>query len=123
MAFGNGRGIDDQTAVRLLAGSRNRIDILCIMDEHALFLQLLGEGAGGLVVTGYHKAFLDEITGDGTHADATGSYEIYCVDIFHITYQLSTINYQLSISECANLMTSLAIMSAELGSAIFRMFS
>ena len=110
MVLGNGRGIDDQTGIRLFAGSRNRIDILCVMNEHTLFLQLLGKGAGGLVVTGYHKAFLDEITGNGTHTDATGSYEIDCVDIFYIHCS-------------ANLSTSLAMMSAELGSAIFRMFS
>ena len=58
------------------------VDVLLIMDEHALYLQPTGEFGGCLVVATYDKAFLNEVSGDGTHADATGSDEINCFYIF-----------------------------------------
>ena len=60
----------------------NLVDVLFIMNQHTLLLQLTGKGARGFVVTGYDKSFFQEIAGDGAHADATGSYEIDCFDIF-----------------------------------------
>ena len=76
VAIRNSRRIDDETRLLLLAGMGNLIDILLIMDEHTFLLQSAGELGGCLVVAAYHKTFLDEVTGDGTHADATGSDEI-----------------------------------------------
>ena len=74
--------IDDETVLLLTTSMWYLIDILLIMDEHAFFLQLASKGAGGLVVTSYDQASLDEITGDGTHTNATGSNKIYCFNIF-----------------------------------------
>ena len=74
--------IDDETVLLLTTSMWYLVDILLIVDEHAFFLQLAGQRTGCLVVAGNDQATLDEITGDGTHADATGSYEIYCFDIF-----------------------------------------
>ena len=43
LMFGwDGRGIDHQTRLALLAGKRNGIDILLVVNEHALFLQTTG---------------------------------------------------------------------------------
>ena len=52
------------------------------MNQHSFFLQLASKGAGGLVVTSYDQASLDEITGNGTHTDATSSYKINSFYIF-----------------------------------------
>ena len=52
------------------------------MNQHPLFLQLPGEVARGLVKTGDDESTVDEIAGDGTHSNATGTYEIDGFDIF-----------------------------------------
>ena len=121
---GDGRGIDDQTAILLTAGMRNLVDILFIVDEHTFLLQLARQSAGSLVVTGNNQTTLDEVTGDGTHTDATGTYKINSFNIFDIHYSSRIFyfsHYPFYFS--ASLMTSLAMMSAESGSAIFRIFS
>ena len=110
MLLGNGRGVDDQTRLLLLTSMRNQVDTLFVVDEHALLLQLSGERTWCLVVTGYDKTFLEEVAGNSAHTDAASPYEIYCFNI-------------LDIHCFANLITSLAMMSAESGSAILRMFS
>ena len=80
----DGRCIDDETRLLFLAGMGNLIDVFLIMDEHAFLLQSAGEVGGCLVVAAYNKAFLDEVSGDGTHADATGSDKVNCFYIFDI---------------------------------------
>ena len=64
----------------------NLVDVLFVMNQHAFFLQSAGQIGGCLVVTGYDKSFLDKVSGDGAHADATGSDEINCFYIlkFHL---------------------------------------
>ena len=86
MFSGDGRGIDDQTRLLLLAGVGNLVDVLFIMDEHTFLLQSARELGGSLVVAAYDQAFFDEVAGDGAHADATGSDEINCFYIlkFHL---------------------------------------
>ena len=84
MGLRNGGGVDDETGLLLLAGMGYLIDILFIMDEHPLFLQPAGQFGRGLVVAGHDEAFLDEVAGDGTHADTTGSYKIDCFYFFYI---------------------------------------
>ena len=80
----NGRCVDDEARLLLLAGMGDFVDVLLIVDEHAFYLQSAGEIGGRLVVAAYYKSFLDEIAGDGTHADATGSDEINCLYIFDV---------------------------------------
>ena len=79
----NRRSVDNQTRLRLLAGSRNRVDVFFIMNQHAFFLQLTCKVAGGLVIAGNHQSATDEITGNGTHTNATGSDEIDSFYIFN----------------------------------------
>ena len=88
------------------------------LDEHAFLLQLTGQVAGGLVVASHDKSLLQEVAGDGTHADATGSHEIDCLNIFQF-HDFSLFIFYFSLS----LMTSLAMISAESGSASFSTFS
>ena len=93
LMFGrDSRGIDDQTRLRLAAGSGNGIDILFVMDEHTLRLQLTRQRAGSLVVASHDKAFLEEVASDGTHSDASGSYKIDCFYIFNIQHGNNGIN-------------------------------
>ena len=84
----NSRGIDDQARILLLTDEGYFFDIFLIVDEHALAFQLTGKGTGRLVVTGNNESLLDEEAGNGTHADASGSYEIDRFDIFnfHLLY-------------------------------------
>ena len=84
MIFRDSRRINNQTRLLLFADKGNVVDILFIVDEHALTLQLTGKRAWRLVITSYDKAFLDEVACDGTHADATSSYKIDRFDIFNI---------------------------------------
>ena len=88
MILRNSRRIDDQTRILLLTDEGYFFHIFLIVDEHALAFQLTGKGTGRLVVTGYDESLLDEEAGNGTHADASGSYEIDRFDIFnfHLLY-------------------------------------
>lgn len=83
MIVRDGRCIDDLTCGWLATGFGNQADILLIVNEHAFQLQLAGERAGRLVVAGNNKPLLQEIAGNGTHAYASGSYEIDCFDILN----------------------------------------
>jgi hypothetical protein len=74
----DGWGVDNQTRLFLLAHVRNLVDTFMVMDKHTLVLEVLGQVGWGLVVTSYHQAFLNKVTGDGTHSNATGAYKIYC---------------------------------------------
>ena len=84
--FRNGGGIDDEARLLFLASMGNLVDVLFIMNEHAFNLQSASEVRGCLVVAAYNQTFLDEISGDGAHADATGSDKINCFYIlkFHL---------------------------------------
>ena len=115
----DGRGKDNQTGRGFLAGFRNHFHVFLIMNQHAFLLQLTGQVAGCLVIAAYYQSTTEEIAGDGTHSDTTGTDEIDCFDIFdiHCGSKLFTIHFPL------NLMTSLAMISAESGKASLRMFS
>ena len=109
MLFRDSRGIDDKTIILLLADMGNLVNVLLIVYKHAFLLQLSGQVARRLVVASYNKAFFQEVAGDGTHAYTACSYEIDSFDIFYIHF--------------AKFITSLAMMSAELGRASFSTFS
>ena len=113
VACGDGGGIDDETGLRLFAGEGYLVDVLFVMNQHAFFLQMARQVGGGLVIPRHDETLLQEIAGDGTHADAASTNEVDCFDIFQFhCYDLF-----------ANLMTSRAMISAESGSASFFTFS
>src|SRR3712207_2394517 len=72
------------------------------LNEHSFFFQLAGQVRGCLVIPGYYHTFIDKISGNGTHANATCSYEIYSFNVFYFHFDW-----------VANLMTLSAMMSAE----------
>ena len=76
VGIGDGRGIDDEARLLLLAGVGNLVDVLLVVDEHTLLLQTACQVGGRLVIAAHDKSLVDEIAGDGTHADATGADEI-----------------------------------------------
>ena len=88
MVGGDGGGIDDQTRLRTAAGLGYLVSILVVVDEHAFLFQLAGQRTGGLVVACHNEATMDEVTGDGTHADATGTYEIDGLYVFNFHFLL-----------------------------------
>ena len=77
-----GRGIHDETRLWVAASVRYFVNVFFIVYKHALALQLVCEGRGCLVVACHNKALTYEITRYGTHANATGAYEIYGFYIF-----------------------------------------
>ena len=76
MLCGDGWRIDNQTFLCVLTGLWNLIDIFFIVDEHSFLFQLTCQVGWGLVVTSDDKAFVQEVSCDGTHADASCTYEI-----------------------------------------------
>ena len=74
---GDGGGVYHQ---RFLFVGRNLVGAVFIMDRDALGLQPGREVGGGAVVTGHLITLELEVAGDGAHADAPDSYEVY---VFH----------------------------------------
>src|SRR3712207_7258815 len=72
------------------------------LNEHSFFFQLAGQVRGCLVIPGYYHTFIDKISGNGTHANATCSYEIYSFNVFYFHFDW-----------VANLMTLSAMMRSE----------
>ena len=103
--------VNHQGALGILAGLRDEVYVLLVVDEHALFLQLMGELGRSLVVSCYYQLLAEEVSGDGAHADTAGTYKINSFDIFDFHYFV------------ANLMTSSAMTSAEFFKPNFLMFS
>ena len=73
----DGGGINHQ---RFLHVGGNQLRTVFIVDRDALGLQAGRELGGGAVVTGHLITLELEVTGNGAHADASDSYEIY---VFH----------------------------------------
>ena len=82
MLSGNGRGIDDQTRLVVTASVGNLVDVLFVVDDHAFLFELLCQRRRCLVVTGHNETFMNEVTGQSTHTNATGTNEIYSFYIF-----------------------------------------
>ena len=101
--------IDHQTLLLVFTGLRNLVDIFLIVNEHPLLFQLTCQIRRSLVVASYDKTFLQEVSGNGTHSNTARTYKIDRFDIVYIHF--------------AKLITSLAIISAESGSANFSTFS
>lgn len=95
------------------------------MNQCSFFFQLQGKGRRSLVVTAYRHAFLQEVAGYGTHANAACSYEIHSLNIFqfHFAYMLDLSGSPDYLDFLVSLMTSSAMMSAEFGNASFSIFS
>ena len=83
-----GGRVNDETRLGLPTGMRNAVDAFFIVDEHAFLLQLACQLSGCLVVACHDKATLDEVTGNGTHTNASSTYKIDCSDIFcfHLSF-------------------------------------
>ena len=77
MVLRDGRGVDNESGVLILACMGNLVYIFFIMNQHPFFFQLGSEGRRCLVVACHYKAAMYEIAGDGTHSYTTGTYEIY----------------------------------------------
>src|SRR3712207_3830947 len=82
MFGGYGWCVDDETRFGLATGVWNFVDVLLVMDEHALLLELMREGRGGLVVACHNETSVYEVAGDGTHAYTACTYEVYSFNIF-----------------------------------------
>ena len=76
MLCGNGWCIDDQTFLLIFTSLRNLINILLIVNEHPFLFQLPRQVGRSLVIASYDKSFVQEITRDGTHTNASRTYEI-----------------------------------------------
>ena len=111
MTLRDSRGIDDETTLTSFTGKGYLVYILLIMNQHTFLLQMARQVGGGLIVARHDESLLQEITGDGTHANATSTNEVDRFNIFNHIYNF------------ANLMTSLAMISAESGNASFFTFS
>ena len=81
MLGGDGRGVDDQRAVLVFTGQGDEVCVFLIMHLSPFLFQASGQVAGGTVIAAHHDALVQEIAGNGTHADASDSYEIYCFDV------------------------------------------
>ena len=110
----HGGGVDHQRVAGVLARVGDFVYVLFVVQQHAFLLQTTGQLRRCLVVAAHHQPTTDEVAGDGTHANASGTDEVDGFDIFCFHF------YDLRF---ANLMTSLAMMAALSGSAIFSTFS
>ena len=79
-----GRCVNDKACLLLFAGKGYSFHILFVVDHHSFLLKLMCEVGRRFVVACHDESFFQEIAGDGAHANATGSYEIYCFNIFKI---------------------------------------
>ena len=77
----NGRGPDDEGSFDIL---RDPVGVIGIVDHDTFRLQLLGQVRRRLVIAADSQAFAFPVAGDGTHADAADSEEIYLF-VLHIT--------------------------------------
>ena len=109
MLAGDGRCINHQASVFVPTGGRDLFHILFIVNPGTLFLQLPREFGRRAVVTSHTKPFLQEITGNGTHADSAYPYEIHCFYRVHFHLLLLPLNKPLPLgrpgasSVCARL--------------------
>lgn len=78
----NGRGIDDQTRLAVTASVGNLVDILFVVNDHTFLFELLSQRRRSLVVAGHNETFMDEVAGQCTHTNATGTNEINGFYIF-----------------------------------------
>ena len=81
-----GRCVNHKARSLVLACVRNLVDILVVMDEHALFLQLLCQVRRRAVVTCYNRATMYEISCYCAHADAACTDKIDRLDIFQFHF-------------------------------------
>ena len=58
MGGGDGRCVDDQRVLGILACRRNQFHILLIVDDHTFLFQFVCQLGWSLVVTGYGEPFL-----------------------------------------------------------------
>jgi len=105
------RCVDYQCCLGILAGFWYEVYILLIVDKHSLFLQLMSQSGRSLVISCYYQLLAEEVSSDGAHSDAAGSYKINCFNIFNFHYFV------------ANLITSSAMTSAEFFNPNFLIFS
>ena len=98
---GDGGSEHHQACLRVAAGVGYLVHVLLVVDEHALLLQLAREGAWSLVVAGHHEPPVDEVAGDGAHADATCPNEINSFNIFQFHFVLILLLRRLSRRRCS----------------------
>ena len=84
MISGYGRCVNDKACLLLFAGKGYTFHVFLVVDHHSFLLKLMGEVGRCLVVACHDETLFQEIAGDGAHANAAGSYEIYCFNIFKI---------------------------------------
>ena len=75
--FRHGGRVHDQ-GVLLVGG--NQVRTVFVMHGNTLPLQLTGQVGGGAVVSRHIESLEFVVAGQGAHADATDSYEVY---VFH----------------------------------------
>ena len=93
MGFRNGGCVDNKACLRVLTCMRNLLHTLFIMNEHSLFLKLVGQCRRCLVVTSHHHTFMNEVAGDGTHANAASPNEIYRLDFCYVHFSSLLLSY------------------------------
>ena len=80
----HGWGVHHQGVLLIAATRGNHLHAILIVDGGSLGDEALGELTGGAVITRHLLAQGEEITHQGTHADASGTDEIdrlYCINI------------------------------------------
>ena len=73
---------DYQCVLPVAAGRRDLVNVLLIMDLHALALQFVGERCRRAVVARHDEVAVQEVACEGAHANASRSDEIDSLDIF-----------------------------------------
>ena len=81
VVVGDGWSVYHEARLGVFASLRYLVNIFFVVQEHALLLQLLCQLGRCLIVPSHHVTLLDEVTGNGTHANAARPYEIYCFNV------------------------------------------
>ena len=86
----DGRCIYHEGVLGILTSMRNLIHLFLVVNQCSFLLHLSGQWRRCLVVAGHHQSHPQEVTGNGTHSNATDTYEIYCfyIFLFHVSFCL-----------------------------------
>ena len=96
----DGRCVDHETGSLVAAGMRNLIDVFLIVNNHSLLFQLLCEGRRRLVVSCHYHTAMDEVAGDGAHADAACTNKINSFNVFEFHYIYNAFSFS-TLYHCA----------------------
>ena len=94
MCLRNSGCVDNKACLRVLTCMRNLLHIFFIVYKHALFLKLVGQCGWSLVVSSYHHTFMNEVAGDGTHANASSPNEINRLDFCYVHFSSLLLSYE-----------------------------